>query len=287
MTKLFAIDLDGTLLGSNHDLSEQSRRVIREVLLRGYYVTLVTGRISRSARLYARFLGIDGPLICLNGANVVDAGSGELMYGQPMEERSVKRLLRMAESMQIPYLLYGQHYLITNVENEVSRRWRLRSMVRPAGFSGSSTGQWQHVPLLVQSADNLSEAVYKVSLECSSESIQQEVLAQVKGLENLCVKLADPWRVHFTNHGVHKLHALHYLRGLLNISLDDIVAFGNADNDLEMLTGVGYGVAVGNATETIRNSVDIHAASNDELGVANKILEIIERESGSSVSYSI
>jgi Cof subfamily protein (haloacid dehalogenase superfamily) len=284
MTKLIAIDLDGTLLNSRHTLTETSRQAVREAILRGYHVTVVTGRMSTSAILYARFLGIRMPIVCLNGANIVEPANGRLLHAFAVPKGTVVQLLRIAKEMQIPYFLYGERYLMTAERTRESDTWQLRSMVRAEGASEIAFGQAQYFPVMIQDTEEVFEPIYKVSLECDSAAMQRKVLEQVGQLTGLCIKEADPWRVHVTKEGVHKKNALDILAEQLQISLEDVVAFGNADNDLEMITGVGTGIAVANATASIRRNAQFITASNDDSGVAKEIMRIIERENGTYVT---
>src|SRR5262249_59910028 len=74
--KLFATDLDGTLLDRNGGIHEVDRRAIAELQRRGVAITIVTGRMYSGTRDVARSLGLEGPVGCLDGSAIVAGGGG-------------------------------------------------------------------------------------------------------------------------------------------------------------------------------------------------------------------
>ena len=82
--KMIAMDLDGTLLDEEKNISQKDREAVREAIDRGYLVTLATGRMYRSALSYAQELGIKLPLVTYNGALVKDPSTGKTLAHWPL-----------------------------------------------------------------------------------------------------------------------------------------------------------------------------------------------------------
>ena len=88
--KMIAMDLDGTLLDEEKNISQKDREAVREAIDRGYLVTLATGRMYRSALSYAQELGIKLPLVTYNGALVKDPSTGKTLAHWPLALETAK-----------------------------------------------------------------------------------------------------------------------------------------------------------------------------------------------------
>lgn len=134
-------------------------------------------------------------------------------------------------------------------------------------------------PTLVTEADlkSLTGPVYKFMLIC----FDLEVLGKLKaallalGLENVSIVNSNPTYIEITHKDATKANAIAHVQAAEKITKDQLMAFGDGENDLPMLTAVGTAVVVANASAKIKQVADFISKSNDEDGVAYAIKKLI------------
>lgn len=246
--KMILIDLDKTLLRSDNSVSEYTKQIIKKCQKCGIPVVIATARYWIGAERYIREIQpdyeitTDGTLVCRHGA---------LIYSCTMSGSVANQIIQDLRSFdpQIEITVAAGRQVLWN-GRPISQSEKLYKAV----FNDYSR------PLYYQ--------VNKVAAELSDPAIAAKIadknrcrLQCYRG-ESLCAFLPK-------NSG--KIQAILALAKLLNISLNDIVSFGDDINDVEMLQICGAGVAVSNAVMEAKNAADFVTASNDEDGVASWI----------------
>ena len=91
--KMIAVDMDGTLLDSRKQISDETVRAVRQLAESGVLVVISTGRPVQGVEKYKKLLHLTGPVITYNGAMIVDAGTGETLFEQGLRPKDAKRCL--------------------------------------------------------------------------------------------------------------------------------------------------------------------------------------------------
>ncbi len=259
--KLLALDMDGTLLNSKGELTEETRLALRGAMEQGVQVTISTGRSFHGAKQTAAELALTCPVMVYNGGMLVDPVTEEILYSKEMLPADA--FLAMAEGIRrgVTLIVWSKGKLYGYPLNERTEDYR-----RYAG---------NIVPLPIESVKDLAYlGVTKVLWYGTKEEIPA-FWAEMQEKSFACTRIcpSQPMFLEFFHGEVSKATALEKLGGMLGISRDEMIALGDGANDLELLAYAGLGVAMGNASDLVKGKADAVTLSNDENGVA----EVIKR----------
>ena len=274
--RLLAVDLDGTLLDSKDQLPEANRAALHRAHQAGLVVCLTTGRCFSETRQVLEAVGLDlDVVVTAFGAIVSEARNGRTLYAQPLRPESLDRVCEFLAQRRCSFLL-----LHDGAEAAVDY-----SVLRLPRWCPGYDRWFEMVPCRLRDIEHwggLAEPTYRVTLIEKPEffrTIEPE-LAQV--LPDSLVKsnaiYVPPYDVHvleFFAPQVNKWFALQHLCRQQGIEPQEVVAVGDAINDLEMIRGAGLSFAMGNADERIKRLATRVTSTNDQAGVAQAINEIL------------
>ena len=256
----FAIDIDGTLLNSRQTVDEPTWAAIQRAMHEGHYVSLATGRMAKSALVWARYLQINAPVVTLNGAEIIDAQTGETLWCTPLANEPLLKLIHLAENAGLNYRLFGHNYIVCATDHFDHLKPLLHTY-----YKGTLVLSEDDVPKYLERPP---EAILKTTIVCHSERELLEVYHELKSWNAFELSRTPDMEIEITQHGVNKLSGIQRVIRDLNVSLENVVAIGNGENDLEMLCHVGVGYAMANAEPVVLQYISLRTASNDESGVA-------------------
>src|SRR6202011_31231 len=121
--RLVALDLDAPLVGDDLVLRPRVRAAVAAAQQRGGAVTIVTGRMFRAARPFAQALGIDGPMVCYQGAAIFEAGSGATLRETPVRPDVTRDVLEWAHEHGVHAQCYAGDQLYVEQINRFSERY--------------------------------------------------------------------------------------------------------------------------------------------------------------------
>lgn len=256
MYKLLAVDVDGTLVDEDLRISPANRRALERATAAGMVVTLATGRMFRSTLQFSRQLGIEAPLVTYNGALVKDAGSGEVYAHYTIPLPLARKTLQAAGSLGLVPIAFVQDQLCVESYHEWARYYE--EII--GGVRACVVGDLQRF---------LRQEPTKIILNGSEEHLADAEAEVRRALEPaLHVTRSRPYFLEVLPPNVSKLVGLRELGRRLDIEVCDMVAVGDAQNDLEMLRGVGWGVAMGNAPPEVQQVANHVTAAVHEDGLA-------------------
>lgn len=265
--KLIGMDLDGTLLTTKKELTLYTKAVLKRAAEQGITVLPATGRpLSGLTEELVEFQGFRYA-VTANGGRVVDIRSGETLFQDlvPVETaRKVLEILGHYDSLREIYF-DGTGYAQEDALKEVGRYLEEPPVMEYIMKTRIA------VPDLWEKFEEENRELDKVQgLFASMEerSLALEELKEVPGIE---ITGALRKNIEVNGAGVNKGRALVRLGQRLGISREEIMAFGDGANDLQMLKEVGIGVAMENAKEELKEAADYIAGTNDEDGVARFI----------------
>ncbi len=270
--QLLALDVDGTILDSDGQVSPRLRRAVRRAREEGTLVVLATGRRYAKARPVHRDLGLDTPLLVQNGALVVSADGSTILHHRHLARRVAVRLIRLGRQAGVVLFLYHNAFEGDRItfEGDPSR-------LLDATFYRPDDGAFQPV-------DDLERDLDRDPLRLVAFADEAAAMRFVKllGAEPATSRrrhrmilwpraIGDTWVVELYHPKVSKGDGLAALARGLAIPRSRILAVGDHINDVEMVAYAGLGVAMGNASEEVKAVADHVAASNDEDGLAEVI----------------
>ena len=258
------IDMDGTLLTASNSISRRNKEAIYKLINQGVKVFLATGRHYDITAPYHKEIGLQTPMICLNGAAIHDAATGRIirMKTVRLNEERFHNLTAESPCNVIIHTANGNYYKETNKEINY---WTNVGQIPPRYIGDLRKANYQDV---------LKYSV-RTGAPCPELSSlfkkEAEVIDWNDGFE-----LVAP--------NVSKWSAIKTLLTEIRMSPDEVVAIGDGPNDIEMLRHAGTGVAMGNASEKVKLAADFVTGHHENDGLA----EFIERNLlRSSKSYAI
>jgi hypothetical protein len=269
MYRLIACDIDGTLISSDFKISEYTQGMIRTAMDKDVKFILATGRIFGSARIYARQLGLSTPIITCNGGVIKDLKTGERLYSKPIDKELCKDIFRILDEGHRYFHFYGENNFYTEKLIFDSQRISQWNMSLPHA---------DRIPIF-EVDDPYSipdkDPIYKIlfhATDPAERQFYQELFETMPG-----VSLSSSWKNNFELCGdnVNKGTAVAGYAQSLGITAEEVIAFGDNDNDIEMISYAGLGVAVANATKKLLALADYVTTSNDQDGVGRAIEKFV------------
>ena len=273
--RLVALDLDDTTLRSDGSLADCTRDAIKAVIDAGIEVAIASGRSFRS--LPASVTQIPGIryAITSNGASVAMLPDGERIISFTLRPNTVSVLLELFGNELLECFIEGQAYCDARYIADPERYGCSPGYVR---YVKTTRLPVKNMPAFMrENADRLDS----VDVLCSSPEHRATLREKAKQLPDAYITSSSPRLVEISDAEAGKGASLRRLCALLGVLPEQTAAFGNGDNDADMLSFAGLGVAVKNATAVCIASADIVCGPNDEYGVAdilNKILGDKEKQ---------
>lgn len=290
--KLIALDVDGTLLTSRYAITPRTHLALKTAMERGIKVTLATGRFYWSAYRIARYLPVNAPIVCCDGALVRDVFTGEVLHYNSISVELAREILDLARFFQDLYvqifledrqICAGRNYRVTWMK-ELFKALLFRRFC----FSGYINFMRDLVMMPVENAGNIKKAKEilktppaKIELYGKPETLLA-IQDKAKGIfgQSVSMRMNSENELDILAAGVSKSTGVSFLARYFNIKREEILAFGDNLNDIEMLEYAGLGIAMGNAPCEVKQKADLVTESNDEEGIAAFLEKLFELDSG-------
>ena len=260
--KLIACDLDGTLLGADHiTVSERNKKALLEAHEKGVKIAVATGRTLSVIYGVIEQLPFVDYVIYSNGAAVRDLKTAKTVYKEYMPENVAADIC----SFLLQYPVYFEFYHNGAQHCKKGCEKYFKGMDLPREFLeayAASTVMDDDIMPYTQ------KGVEKINLFYFEKEYYDEIrnyLFSYAGIDCTSPVAGD---IEMTAKGVDKSHALAGLCKTLGIKSGEVMAFGDADNDLGMLEFAGYGTAMANAADICKQRAKYTTLSNEEDGVA-------------------
>jgi Cof subfamily protein (haloacid dehalogenase superfamily) len=265
--KVVAIDVDGTLLDSDHLLRDAVKDSLYELAARNIHVVLATARGPQALSPVLRPLQFSPLLVCFSGAWVGEIDRQSLAPRKVILEK--RHSLSVARSIVATALDH-------NVEPHVltAETWRTRKMSPETMLECQLT---ECRPIIT--SDLLEDGVEpnKILLIASDGDSSQAlhiIADSVQSVSNPA--FSNPNYLEIVPKGANKAAALMHLVAILGLDLSQVAAIGDGYNDIEMIREAGLGIAMGNAPATVQSAADWVTGTNNEAGVAQAVHRLFE-----------
>lgn len=263
MYKVVISDLDGTLLNSRHQISDVTKATLQTLVAGGVHFMVASGRHIIDMRGIRETLGFECDLIAANGAFVADAAD-ELLFHHTLAPEVANALLGASRP--------DARFIATNVYMHdgwyvAHERPEWLEFHKESGFS------YQVADLSRLAMDSVHKIYFTGAHEDLLE-LEQSLLGRYPGMASVVFSRLDTLEVMAAN--VNKGNAVKKMLESSGVSMDEAIAFGDGMNDLEMLSMVGRGFVMENATDHLKSALPHHprAVSCDEDGVARRLVEM-------------
>lgn len=260
--KMLVLDLDDTLLRDDYTISERNRMRLIEAQQMGVKVVLASGRPTPAMLQYVEILQLDqfeSYLISFNGAVVTDIAGGGILFDKSLSRSEVLSLYDFSVENDLHIITYSDRGVISETDSPY-----IDIEIKLTGMAHCKVESFQQE--IGESAVKcilLGEPSYLVAME-------QKLKSQYP---HLSISRSKPFFLEVMPNGVDKAASLHFIADRLGIQSNEVIAVGNAGNDLSMIEYAGLGVWVDNVPSELRSKADLIVSSNMEDGVA----EVVEK----------
>lgn len=260
--KLLALDLDGTVLNSQHTISRELIDAIRSIA-KDTHVVIVTGRHHVAAKPYYEQLGLSTPIICCNGTYIFDYQNDTVIQENAIDKSIAAEFITLSQAHDLKMVMYVRDAMLYSRARPIEYMEALLTWSQT--FPESQRPNIQKVDDFQHEAQS-SDYVWKFVVEGEVNTFAE--IPFVK--ENFNGERSWIDRVDFAATGNSKGNALTRYIEPLGINLDECIAVGDNHNDISMLKAVGLGVAMQNADNTVKGAANLITQKNndDEAGLA-------------------
>ena len=273
--KLICIDMDGTLLNSKHEVSDENKKAIKKAHDRGVNIALCTGRMFLSAKYYADLIGINTPIIASNGAFIKNGYNDKAIYENPLPKDIAIEIYKIAKK-----------YRLTIQFNS----WNVLFMETPASEEHAYVVMNRDLPEEKRVKFIINEKLDEAIQNYEGNILKAGVIEKAANKDKLWTakeEIKDIFRdkLHVVSSGdnnfeitvgsVSKGNAAAYLANMLNIPQEEVMCIGDSENDLSMIKYAGIGVAMGNGLDIVKEAADFITDTNDNSGVGKAIKHFV------------
>ncbi|WP_397538597.1 Cof-type HAD-IIB family hydrolase [Rummeliibacillus pycnus] len=282
---LIAIDLDGTLLNHQNEISKENLSAIKHAQENGIEVVISTGRAYFDVKNICKKAGLSTYVIGTNGATI-HSNDDKRIDVTTIDKNKVLSILQWLDEREYYYEVFTDkaiyalkkhrdhfHNEIQILKNSILDK-EMKEIVDVAERQFDQFGY-----VLVENYQDIlkkDENFYNI-LACSFDQKKLiEAQEHIQSIDNLMVVSSADHNIEITNNNATKGIALEKLATLLNRSLNRSMAIGDSNNDLSMFKKVGYSIAMGNAKDEIKEICTATTLTNDKNGVAHAIYLYLE-----------
>ena len=250
--KIISMDFDGTLLTSNKRITDKTKKTLLKYKKNNYFIVGVTSRVLASVKEVCD-LNMFDYLILNNGAYIYDVKTKEIIKSFYIDREIVLDITKYFKEIaeEIDYCTLNKYYIY---KKKVEKK--LDFLVQ---INGLDEVKEQIGKINIFINNNIDK--YKEYIENTFEKIDVIFMSDTDNNNN------KKWLV-LSPKGINKLETLKLLCKKVGTSIEETIFFGDSTNDLEIICGVGLGVAMGNALEEIKEHAKDITLSNDNDGIA-------------------
>jgi Cof subfamily protein (haloacid dehalogenase superfamily) len=258
--KIIAIDVDGTLLNDQHEVSPFTLDILHKVRDQGCGIILASGRGPQNGLPVMEEMGLEGWMITHNGALTVDSQTKEVINRFPITLDQIWPIVEYARKHNIHFDIctdFDQY--VENLPDHVSGMYR----------------QFGIKPIRIERFEGWENSIVKFTLFGSEDQLDrafEEIAPRFSGLNVIRSSIEF---IDIFHRQASKGNALREACETYGISKGDVIAFGNYFNDLDMIEYAGTGIAMDNSPEEVKRAADQIAPSNNEDGVARTLVRLL------------
>lgn len=271
--KCIALDLDRTTLNANGTLSQGNREAIEYAIQKGVHIVVASGRAFHT--LPKDVVEIEGIeyAITSNGTAIYHIPTGECLHQYKLSRDSIEEIIRLSKNEKVTYETFidGKAYADSTYIDQ------------PEIFGANKQAiayikETRHmVKNIEQFMNDHIEEMDCMDIITKDNELKSSLMEQLRNnVEGIYVTSSIEQLIEISNAQAGKHSGVKFIMELLGLEREEIAAFGDGDNDIDMLKYVGTGIAVENASNQCKSAADVVTKHHDEDGVAYGIYEILK-----------
>ena len=265
--KVAFFDLDGTIVNRAGIITPATLAAVDRLRNHGVHVAAATGRAYFGAQTLLRTLKITEPSLFFSGSLIINPKDEQVLFEAPLEYAELDLLIAAAQQLDLYLELYTRDNYYVEKDQPAIRQMHSFYLGRPAQFHNLRELARRETVLKAVTITNSAERV----------ALQYELQAGIPQLSYSMSKGATHPEIVFdniTNRAAAREHGLEILLQYFQAGREEMAAFGDAEADIPFIAAARYGVAMGNAAESVKKAAKLTTASVEADGAA-KAIELI------------
>ena len=271
MYKLIAIDLDGTLLNNNKEISQRNMQAIALAKNKGVRVIVCSGRVYMGARLFAKQLELTDPIIACNGAKISQNKDGKELFAQHICKEACLEIIDLCHKHNVYYHIYADDIMLSEkMEFATLKYYERNKQLMP-----EDRVEIEIVADMKRKILTMQQNVLKFVIISQNDDVLAKIRREAHLISQVDVMSSNYDNFEIVDKGVSKGEALKFLSKELGIAPEEMIAIGDNENDISMLKYAGLGIAMDNGEQCAKDIAQYITATNEEDGVALAIEKFI------------
>jgi len=267
--KAIAVDLDGTALLPDNSMGGRTVRCLKGLVARGIQVMVCTGRAIESSQHYYNAIGATGPMVFFNGAEVADVPDVKIISSNLTGLDVIDYGIDLARSMDIHYQVFfpprgtplqgaPREALLIEKQRPESEMYHRHTGIVPVVAD---------LKAVIKEPE--TKGCFKAMFICDP-GLHDEIRRKMAGRfgDSIYMARSFPTFLEIMNNGVSKGEGLKTAMKCRGLKMEELIAFGDEENDLPMFNVAGFSAAPSSAKEIVRQAADFVFGSNAEEGLA-------------------
>lgn len=289
MYKLIAIDIDGTLINSYGEITNENKNAVKKANEAGINVILASGRNYATIQNFSNDLNLNKYAICGNGSSIYDIKNNKVIYEKTLSKEKVLDIIKICEENSIYYNIYTESSILTqklNYNTLVYYNENLKKQDGKKTYINIIENLYKYVK------ESEIDKYLKITICDDSQVIFKNILKtlkNIKGIDVLDVEhmsrkiiktgsteiKVEYFYTEVTAENTDKWNAIKFLAKELGIENKEVLTIGDNINDKTMIENAGLGIAMGNSNPSIKEVADCVVNDNDSSGVAQAINKFV------------
>lgn len=287
MYKLIASDLDGTLLNSYGEVTENTKQVINKIQNKGIEFIIASGRPMDSIKTIAKTINSNKYFIAGNGAIIYDIQNQKTIYENFIPKTKLLEISKICQENNITYNIYTEQTVIAEAL-KCNVLYYYKENLKKAENEKTKITLVDNLYQYIQETEDLK--CIKITVCDSSKSVFNSIIKKLKNIQNIDVMEVSHMSRKLIRQGteevpieyfyteisatnVDKWEALKYLAQIMQVQQEEVIAIGDNINDKKMIQNAGLGVCMGQSNQDIKEIADYVTGDNSNEGVANALLK--------------
>lgn len=271
MIKLICIDMDGTLYNKKKEIYESTKQALAIAQLKGIQIAIITGRPINYVMAYAKELDID---VIMSGSNGATIKVHETLLKHPIACIDLLKILHLCETYKLHVFMKGLHKIYTNMKNSNFFQYDELTKDLPTDFQMHTT----YVPSLLPIAQTSTMPFYKLIVLGDD---QESVIAcrnKIHDIVQISTFSQESHHFELTSFDATKGKAVLQIANILHLNSSEIACIGDGDNDIPMFEACGYRIAMGNASDKLKQMSDFVSETCEYDGVGVAVHHILKKQ---------
>jgi Cof subfamily protein (haloacid dehalogenase superfamily) len=268
--KIVAVDMDGTLLNDDKNITDDNIAMISRVINKGVKFVISSGRIPAGLKFYENTISKNQPMICCNGAIILDHDKN-IIYSKSIDKKQLLEVVDVLKEKKDTYFhfydensIYSEQFKfsmesIHNFNKNIDEKFRIEVKL---------------VPDAKKTIENADFDINKIVVIDNDIEYLNELRKRLEDIQGIETTKSDINNIEILSTGVSKGSALKILANNYGMSIQECIAIGNDENDISMIDCAGLGVAVNNARDFIKDYANYVTEKDNN---NNAISEVIQK----------